>query len=304
MFFLKNKIGLAPLADYSDYPFRKIAREFGADFTYTEMVSSDALAQGIKKTFRYLPRIDEKNIGIQLFGHEPKNFSDSAKLLKDKAEWIDINAGCPVKKVVRRGAGAALLKDMDRFKEIIYAVKSQVDIPVGIKIRVGYEENKVEYIVNSLKEAQPDYIIIHGRTREEFYTGNARKDYFQNLDFSPLGASGDVFTKEDIDYYFNNQKVDFVVVARGAIGNPWIFNNSAPTVDEIYEITLKHLSLIVKEYEEVRAINKFKKFLVAYTKGIYGAKEQRKKLSTLKREKDVIEYMDELLKINKKRIIK
>jgi tRNA-dihydrouridine synthase len=93
-----------------------------------------------------------------------------------------------------------------------------------------------------------------------------------------------------------------MVVARGAIGNPWIFNNTTPTIDEIYEITLKHLGLIVKEYEEVRAINKFKKFLVAYTKGIYGAKEQRKKLSSLKREKDVIEYMDDLMKKNKKRI--
>jgi len=302
MFFLKNKVGLAPLADYSDYPFRSIAREFGADFTFTEMVSSDALAQNIKKTYKYLPRDDEKNVGIQLFGHEPKNFSDSAKFLRDKAEWIDINAGCPVKKVVRRGAGAALLKDLDRFKEIIYAVKSQVDVPVGVKIRVGYEEDNVENIVNSLKEANPDYIIIHGRTREEFYTGYSRKDYFKKLDFSPLGASGDIFTQEDIDYYFKEQKVDFMVVARGAIGNPWIFNNTTPTIEEIYQITLKHLGLIVKEYEEVRAINKFKKFLVAYTKGIYGAKEQRKKLSSLKREKDVIEYMDDLMKKNKKRI--
>lgn len=302
MFFLKNKVGLAPLADYSDYPFRKIVREFGADFTYTEMVSSDALAQRIKKTFKYLPRPDEKNVGIQLFGHEPKNFYDSAKFLKDRAEWIDINAGCPVKKVVRRGAGAALLKDIERFKEIIYAVKSQVDVPVGVKIRVGYEENNVENIVNSLKESKPDYIIIHGRTREEFYNGFARRDYFKNLNYSPLGASGDIFSQNDIDYYFNNQKVDFIVVARGAIGNPWIFNNTKPGLEEIYDITLKHLSLIVKEYEEVRAINKFKKFLVAYTKGIYGAKEQRKKLSSLKNEKDVIEYMDELIGKNKKRI--
>lgn len=302
MFFLKNKVGLAPLADYSDYPFRKIAKEFGADFTFTEMISSDALAQGIKKTYKYLPREDEKNIGVQLFGHEPKNFSDSARLLKDKAEWIDINAGCPVKKVVRRGAGAALLKDLERLKEIIYAVKSQVDVPVGVKIRVGYEENNVENIVHSLNESQPDYIIIHGRTREEFYSGNARKDYFKKLNFSPLGASGDIFTQKDIDYYFNEQNVDFMVIARGAIGNPWIFNNTAPTIGEIYETTLKHLSLMVKEYEEVIAINKFKKFLVAHTKGIYGAKEQRKKLSSLKSEKDVIEYMDELIDKNKKRI--
>jgi nifR3 family TIM-barrel protein len=296
MFFLKNKVGLAPLADYSDYPFRTIAREFGADFTFTEMISSDALAQNIKKTYKYLPREDEKNVGIQLFGHEPKNFSDSAKFLRDKAEWIDINAGCPVKKVVRRGAGAALLKDLDRFKEIIYAVKSQVEVPVGIKIRIGYEENNVYKIVNSLKESQPDYIIIHGRTREEFYTGQARKDFFKDIEYSPLGASGDIFTQEDIDYYFKEQNVDFVVVARGAIGNPWIFCNKNPTIDEIYHTTLKHLSLIVKEYEELKAVNKFKKFLVAYTKGIYGAKEQRKNLSSLKREKDVIEYIDELLK--------
>ncbi|MDN5341580.1 MULTISPECIES: tRNA dihydrouridine synthase [Oceanotoga] len=299
---LINKKGLAPMADYSDYIFRKICVDHGAEFTITEMISSDAIIKNIKPTFKLLPHEDEKNIGIQLFGNSPSVMSDAAKIVENYGDWIDINAGCPVKKVVKRGAGSALLKDLDNLSNIIFSIKKKVSIPVGVKVRIGYDSFILDEIQKKVEDAGADYLIIHGRTREEFYKGIARRDFFPNIKEKSkilIGGSGDIFEKEDIDYYLNEIKTDFIIIARGAIGNPWIFENKIPNIHEKFELCLKHLdSLILDSKNEKNGVDRFKKFLVGYTKGIKGSKELRSNLSKLSSFKEVKSHLNDILTIN------
>ena len=134
---LANQIGLAPMADYTDYPFREICRRFGADFTFTEMISVDSIIRENEKVEKMLPQNGENNIGVQLFGNETSKFIEAAKAVQGLASWIDINAACPVNKVVKKGSGAALLKNPKLLGDIVFNLKKNIDLPVGVKVRLG-----------------------------------------------------------------------------------------------------------------------------------------------------------------------
>lgn len=288
---LNGKVGLAPMADYSDYPFRKICSKFGAEFTFTEMISSEGIVRNNSRTYEMLPQDDEKNIGVQIFGSNIQVMVESARKVQQYGDWIDINAGCPVSKVVRRGAGSALLLDPDKLAHMIREIRKSVSKPLGVKVRIGYEKDNMQQIMESLKKVDLDYIIVHPRTREQLYSGKAYREilsYVRANTQVTLGASGDIFTRQDIEECFNKYKVDFVIVARGAIGNPWIFCDRIPSHDEIKTVLLEHLRMNISFYKiESMAVRMFAKFLVRYVNGMQGAREIRRHLNDLKSYSDV-----------------
>ncbi|HPA93050.1 MAG TPA: tRNA-dihydrouridine synthase family protein, partial [Petrotogaceae bacterium] len=141
---LNGKVGLAPMADYSDYPFRKICSKFGAEFTFTEMISSEGIVRNNSRTYEMLPQDDEKNIGVQIFGSSISVMVESARKVQKYGDWIDINAGCPVTKVVRRGAGSALLLYPEKLAYMIREIRKSVSKPLGVKVRIGYEKDNMQ----------------------------------------------------------------------------------------------------------------------------------------------------------------
>lgn len=296
------KIGLAPMADYTDYPFRNIVREFGAQFTFTEMISVDSILRENEKVEKMLPQKNERNIGIQLFGNDPQKFVEAAKRVEHLASWIDINAACPAKKVIKKGSGAALLNTPELLGKIIRNLKANINLPVGVKVRIGFDIINIEEVSKIIEENGADYIIVHGRAKTQLYSGKADRSFIKKLKENiniPLGASGDVFSREDIEDYINNYGADFVLVARGAIGNPWIFmnNNYIPSKKERIEVCLKHLALMIDFYElESYAVKKFRKVLIKYFSGFEGAKEVRRNMHTLNTFKDVSNLIENVLK--------
>jgi nifR3 family TIM-barrel protein len=294
-----KKIGLAPMADYTDYAYRKICRDNGADFVFTEMISSDALIREHEKTSSMLPKKTETNIGIQLFGNNPDVFSEAGLLVENFCDWIDINAACPVNKVVKKGAGSGLLLNLENLSNIIYSLKKTVKIPVGVKVRLGFENIEIFKILGTVEKAGADYIIVHGRTREQLYSGQSNKKIFKDIRaFSKitLGASGDVYSKEDIKEYFEKYGVDFVIAARGSFGNPWIFSDKIPQIDDIIDTCFEHLKIMIEDYNnEKYAVTRFRKILMHYFKGYEGAKEIRRNLHTLENFEDVKLLIDRVI---------
>ncbi|KAF2955070.1 tRNA-dihydrouridine synthase family protein [Marinitoga sp. 38H-ov] len=292
---LKGKIGLAPMADYTDFSYREICREYGSEFSFTEMISIEALIRDKKESFNMLPKENEENIGIQLFGSNINSFIQAAKLVQNKGNWIDINAGCPVKKVIKKGAGSALLKDLNKLGDIIKALKENIDKPVGVKIRLGFEEDYAEKIIEVVQKNKADYVIVHARTQKQLYSGKANWNRFNDLKKIceiPLGASGDIYSYDDAKIVMEKYMADFVVIARGSIGNPWIFSNITPDINEIKKVILKHANLMINEHGEEKAIRRFKKIFIGYTKGMKNAREIRKKIPYLYTYNDLINIVN------------
>ncbi|WP_129409644.1 tRNA dihydrouridine synthase [Marinitoga lauensis] len=288
---LKGKIGLAPMADYTDYAYRELCRNYGADFTFTEMISIEALIRDKKESFNMLPKENERNIGIQLFGSNIESFIKAGQMVQNYGDWIDINAGCPVKKVIKKGAGSALLKDLDKLGKIIKELKNNVDIPVGVKVRLGFDEDIAEKIVETVQKNNADYVIVHARTQKQLYSGQANWKRFKDLSKLcdiPLGASGDIYSYNDAKILMEEYGADFVVIARGSIGNPWIFSDKKPDIEELKEVILKHSKMMINDYGEEKAIRRFKKIFIGYTKGLKNARELRKQVAYINTYDDLI----------------
>lgn len=296
---LNGKIGLAPMADYTDYAYRELCREYGAEFTFTEMISVEALVRDKKENFQMLPKENENNIGIQLFGSNIESFVKAGLMVQHYGDWIDINAGCPVKKVVKKGAGSALLKDLNKLGDIIKALKNTVDIPVGVKVRLGFDEDIGEKIINTVQKNNADYIIVHARTQKQLYSGKVNWNRFKDLKKIcdiPLGASGDIYSYNDAKVLIEEYDVNFVVVARGSIGNPWIFSNKKPDIDELKRVILRHTEMMINDYGEEKAIRRFKKIFIGYTKGLKNARELRNKVAYINSYSDLLNVVSELNK--------
>ncbi|MBM7560285.1 tRNA dihydrouridine synthase [Marinitoga litoralis] len=294
---LNGKIGLAPMADYTDYSYREICRKHGAEFTFTEMISIEALIRNKKESFNMLPKKNEKNIGIQLFGYNINSFIKAAKMVQNNGDWIDINAGCPVKKVIKKGAGSALLNDLNHLEEIIKALKDNVEIPVGVKVRLGFNGDIAERIIESVQKANADYVIVHARTQKQLYSGKADWNRFKDLKKIcdiPLGASGDIYSYNDAKKVIEEYNADFAIIARGSIGNPWIFSNFNPGIDDIKNTIIEHAKLMIEEHGEEKAIRRFKKIFIGYTKGLVNAKEIRKKIPYINTYNDLFDIVNTL----------
>ena len=306
---------LAPLAGYTDKAFREIAVGFGAEETVTEMVSAEGLARKSSKTKALLEPFDRsENLTLQLFGPDADTFYRALKVLRwQDFSKIDINAGCPVPKVVKTGAGSALMKTPEKAGEIIHVLKEETGLRISIKFRLGWDSDSINFLefADIAAEAGAEMLTLHARTRAQGYSGTADRKAFSMLSEHFKGSgillfgSGDVFTPEDAMSLINDSGLSGVMFARGAIGNPFIFREtkeliekgcySLPSTEEKISVALKHLRLMVSYYGENTGCREMRKHLMAYIKGIRGANKVKVAISEAVTEKEITDAMNTLL---------
>ncbi len=286
---------LAPMEDVTDISFRKICKEHGADILYTEFISSDALSRHVEKSKNKLDfHQNERPLAIQIFGADINAMIEAAKIAESyKPDFIDINWGCPVKKIVQKGAGSGILKDIPKMIKITSAVVNAVEIPVTVKTRLGWDENDKPIVDVALKlqDVGIAALCIHGRTRAQLYSGKADwsliKAVKQNPNINiPIIGNGDVIDEISAENKLKETGVDALMIGRAAIGNPWIFSqikhylNSGfflPNVslDEKIKTCLLHLTLSIESKGEKRAILEMRKHYSSYFKSMANFKQTK-----------------------------
>jgi len=289
---LSNNLFMAPMAGITDLGFRTIVREFGAAICFTEMISAAGLVRGTVKSYRYLESSpDDRPLGIQLFGSDPEILAEGARIAADsQADLIDINMGCPARKVLKNGSGAALMRDPHRVETIIQRVRRAIDLPLTVKIRSGWNEDEINALeIARIAEASgADALIIHPRTARQGFSGRADWQIIGAVKRGlqiPVIGSGDVRTADDAFRMFTTTGCDSVMVARGALGNPWIFRSiidtlndgtgSPPSLQERRAIIERHLDMTITSYGNIAGIKHFRKHLLWYTKGLRGSAQFR-----------------------------
>lgn len=296
---LSGNIFLAPVAGYSDRSFRSICVEHGAAFTYTEMVSAEALVRNNLKTEILMRRAEnETAYAVQVFGGEPETVADGAKIILEKTncECIDINCGCPVPKIIKTGAGSALTRDPERLYNVVKAVVQIAgDIPVTVKIRSGWDENHITWKEAALAalDAGVSAITMHARTRAQGYEGKSDWSKIKELTALaagkiPIFGSGDLFTPEDAERMLSETGCDGVMFARGAMGNPFIFDKTIQLLttgkyDDIpvqkrIETGFRELLNLSNDIGEKSACLEMRKRFCAYSKGMNGGAVIREKI--------------------------
>jgi tRNA-dihydrouridine synthase B len=289
---LKSNICLAPMAGVTDLPFRAIVREFGCGLAFTEMVSARGLLNGMKKTYRYLDSSpDDRPLGVQLFGSDPSTLAEAAKIAAEKgADLLDVNMGCPVKKVVKAGSGAALMRNPLQVAAILKAMRKATDLPLTVKIRAGWRQNEKNALdIGSIaEECGVDAVILHPRTGDQGFGGVSDWGLIAALKSRvtiPVIGSGDVRRPEDAARMLHETGCDGVMVGRGVLGKPWIIRNMisllsksdlvSPSLAEREEIIRRHLALAIDYYGEMVGTRDFRKHLLWYTKGLRGSAKFR-----------------------------
>lgn len=313
---IPGNIFLAPMAGITDLAFRLLCKEQGCSMVYTEMVSSKGLFYGSERTEELLKIHPlEHPVGVQIFGSEPEIMGDIAEKISDSdIDLIDINMGCPAPKIVKNGEGSALLKDLDKVAAIIREVVRRSTKPVTVKIRKGWDDscvNAVEVAKIAWSEGA-SAITVHGRTREQFYSGKADWEIIGEVKSTvgiPVIGNGDIFAPEDAKAMFEMTGCDAVMVARGAQGNPWIFREirhylktnqklPAPTPREKIEMAIRHLELEVQLKGEKIGVTEMRKHIAWYIKGLYNASNLRNEINKMDKKQQIIErlyrYLDEI----------
>ena len=302
---------LAPLAGISNLPFRLIARSLGCALAYTEMISANGLVRKTAKTFEYLKTCaDDHPLGAQVFGADPEIVAEAAQIVADSGvDLIDINMGCPVKKVVKTGSGAILMKDPDRVARIIDLVKKAVQIPVTVKIRSGWSGgsiNAVE-IARIAEDSGADAITIHARTADQGYSGLADWKVIAEVKKAvkiPVIGNGDIWQPRDAVKMLRETSCDAVMVGRGALGNPWIFKginqacsgqkeNYLPSLDQRQKMIKNHWEMEIQFLGDKLADKRFRKHLLWYTKGLEGASRFRQLAGKLKDGEAILNELNE-----------
>lgn len=293
---LQNNVCLAPMAGITDLVFRTMARKFGCELCFTEMVSANGLIRNTKKTYRYLDSSDaDRPLGVQIFGADPDILSEAVRIVTGEgADSIDINMGCPVKKVLKTGAGAALMKDPLRVARIVREARKVTDLPLTVKIRAGWKRfgiNAVDIAIVA-EENGADAVIIHPRTVEQGFSGFADWDLTAQVKKRialPVIGSGDVRAPEDATRMLENTGCDGVMIGRASLGNPWIFRQTIeylknggaiqkPTLGERERIVREHLMLSMRYCGADVGLKTFRKHLLWYTKGLRGGAQFRQKM--------------------------
>ncbi|HEY8393012.1 MAG TPA: tRNA dihydrouridine synthase DusB [Capillibacterium sp.] len=317
---LENPVVLAPMAGVTDLPFRLLIKEQGCGLVCGEMVSAQALVYGNRNTLNLLatdPR--ERPVSIQLFGADPATMARAAAILATyPVDIIDINMGCPVPKVVKNGEGAALMRDPKRAAEIVRAVAEAVPLPVTVKMRRGWaegEENAPE-LAGLCAEAGAAAVAVHGRYREQFYSGKADWEVIRKVKAAapiPVIGNGDLFSAADALRMREETGCDGVMLGRGVLGNPWLVRETVaafagrplpppPTVQERFALIRRHLADQIAFCGEERGIKEMRKHLAWYLKGFPGAARARQQLNAINDPERLFALLDayekELLKYN------
>lgn len=310
---LPNQLILAPMAGVTDLAFRQICREHGAGLTVTEMASAKALEYGDKKTPRLLRLArGEHPASAQIFGSDPACMARSAKraLELSGCDIIDINMGCPAPKIVGNGDGSALMKSPDLAARIVAAVKQAVPVPVTVKFRMGWDAQSVNCVefARLCEQAGADMVAVHGRTRSQQYSGTANWDIIRAVKEAvtiPVAANGDVFAPQDVPRILAHTGADFVMIGRGSLGDPWIFERAhalmqtgvlppLPPFAERIDTAVRQIELAVADKGERVALLEARKHVNWYLKGVSHVRDFKKRISALTRLDELYALADEM----------
>lgn len=306
---------LAPMEDVSDPPFRAVCKDKGADLLYTEFISSEGLIRDAIKSRKKLDIFDyERPVGIQIFGGDEESLSLAAKIVEvTNPDLLDINFGCPVKKVALKGAGAGVLKDINLMVRLTSAVVRSTTLPVTVKTRLGWDDHtkNIEEVAERLQDVGIQALAIHGRTRTQMYKGEADWTLIGKIKNNPritipIFGNGDIDSPEKALEYKNRYGVDGIMIGRAAIGYPWIFDEISyfmktgehllsPTMEDRIAVCRKHLQRSVEWKGPVVGINEMRRHYANYLKGLPNIKEFRNRLVTVKTEEEVNEVLNEIL---------
>ena len=307
---------LAPMEDVSDPPFRAVCKSEGADLMYTEFISSEGLIRDAIKSRKKLDIFEEERpVGIQIFGGDEEAMSMSAKIVEAvNPDLLDINFGCPVKKVVCKGAGAGVLKDVELMVRLTKAVVSSTSLPVTVKTRLGWDDSSIniEEVAERLQDVGIKALAIHGRTRCQLYKGTADWLNIARVKNNPrinipIFGNGDINSPEKAVEYKNRYGVDGIMIGRAGIGYPWIFNEikhymqtgehlPAPSIQQRIDVIKQHLHLSVNWKGKVVGINEMRRHYTNYLKGLPHIKEFRLRLVTLNEPDLIDKVLDEIIK--------
>jgi len=303
------------MEDVSDPPFRDVCKQYGADLMYTEFISSEGLIRDAIKSRQKLDIFEsESPVGIQIFGGDEEAMALSAKIVDAvNPDLLDINFGCPVKKVVNKGAGAAVLKDIDLMVRLTRAVVSSTRLPVTVKTRLGWDDSSIniEEVAERLQDVGIKALSIHGRTRCQLYKGTADWNPIARVKANPriqipVFGNGDIDSPEKALMYKNKYGVDGIMIGRAAIGYPWIFNEikhflktgehlAPPTIQQRVEVIQRHLHRSV-EWKGMKAgINEMRRHYTNYLRGLPNIKEFRLKLVTISEVEQIDEVLNEIV---------
>ena len=302
---VKSRLILAPMAGISDFPFRVLNRKHGCEFAFIEMINARALSYKNKKTRRMLySDAKDRPLGVQIVGCEPAYIRHALAVLAGyEFDVLDFNAACPVGKVVRRGEGAALLRDVKKLNKLLSLVVRESKIPVTVKIRTGWDTASLDVkpLAHACEDAGVHAIFVHGRTRTQGYSGEV--DYaaigkIKNAVCIPVVASGNIFSAALAKKMLDETGCDGLLVARGALGSPWIFKQihtflkngrtiKRPPTTKIIATMIEHLESSTDYYGEKNGVALFRKFFIWYTKGLSHIRPLREKVSCTKTKKDM-----------------
>ena len=306
---------LAPMEDVSDPPFRRLCKLHGADMLYSEFISSEGLIRDAIKSRQKLDIFDyERPVGIQIFGGDEEAMALSAKIVATvRPDLVDINFGCPVKKVVSKGAGAGVLKDIDLMVRLTKAVVSSTDLPVTVKTRLGWDESSIniEEVAERLQDVGISALTIHARTRSQMYKGHSDWSYIAKVKNNPrihipIFGNGDIDNPEKALEYRNKYGVDGIMIGRAAIGYPWIFREikhyfatgellSPPTIADRVAAARNHLIWSVEWKGERQGVLEMRRHYANYFKGLPNFKEHRQRLVTLDSAAEIVTALEEIV---------
>lgn len=311
-----GKLWLAPLAGYTDQAFRKLCKDHGADILVSEMVSADGLVRDSAKTVRYIIFDPiERPFGIQIFGSDPLIMAKAAAFCLPYApDFIDINMGCPVKKVVRRGAGSALMKDPAMAARIVRECKSALEdqIPLGVKFRSGWDYKSLNYMEFGLmmQDSGADFLCLHPRTQTQMFSGKSNWDHIRDLKAQlsiPLIGNGDVNSPETALELYQHSACDAVMIGRGALGRPWIFDQikqaqrgeipDPVTRDRLRDCITQHIGYALQIKRESVVVKEMRSQLGFYTRGMIGGAEIRRIMNSTTSIAEIYALLDTALKI-------
>ena len=313
---IENQVVCAPLAGVSDKAYRIIAKEMGCGAVYTEMISDKALVYNNKKTFELMDTSGEKDpIAVQIFGRDPEFLAPAARIMVDRgAKWIDFNMGCPAPKVVKNGEGSALMREPDVALRAVDALVNAVEVPVTVKLRKGFsgDENIVAPLAARISQLGVAAIAVHGRTREQYYAGQANWDCIKEVVEAvtvPVIGNGDILNPEDAGRMLAHTGCTAVMIGRGAFGNPWLIRQNLqvragqeptfPDMDEKVALAKRHLAMACEFKGERIGVREMRKQLAWYIKNGRGAARYRDIINQTETMEELIRLLDEFLALQK-----